>query len=148
MSSDCGDSDESEDEPLLHRKISADRIDQHKAANKATNPLTRFGATSGRKRAKTAGGDSALIVRSMTRLSKRSIAPVFRYFQNSQSITQAQGLSLLLLKPSKSQTLGPRPLQRARDPAQLRSSHLLLSPSAFALRMRTWSTWYVHAVKW
>lgn len=64
MSSDCGDSDESEDEPLLHRKISADRIDQHKAANKATNPSTRLraGATSGRKRAKTAGGDSALIV--------------------------------------------------------------------------------------
>lgn len=63
-SSDSEDSDESDDGPLPHRKIPADRIDQHKAANSAPRLSTclRAGLVSGRKRAKIAGGDSALVV--------------------------------------------------------------------------------------
>ena len=63
MSSDSEDSDESEDGLLQGRKIPTDRIDQQKAAIRATNPSTRFlaGAISGRKSAKTAGSDSALV---------------------------------------------------------------------------------------
>lgn len=63
MSSDSEDSDESEDEDefLQGRKIPTNRIDQHKAATRTTNPSTRFRASEipGRKGAETARGDSA-----------------------------------------------------------------------------------------
>lgn len=64
MSSDSEDSDESEDGPLQNRRIPADRIDQHKATKRVTNPSTflQADATSSRERAKIAGGDSALVV--------------------------------------------------------------------------------------
>lgn len=64
-SSDSEDSNESEYGPHSnHRKIPVDSIDQHKAAKRASRPSTfpRAGAVSGRKRAKIAGADSALVV--------------------------------------------------------------------------------------
>ena len=64
-SSDSEDSNESEYGPRSnHRKIPVDRIDQHKAAKRATRPsnFSRAGAVSGSKPTKIAGGDSALVV--------------------------------------------------------------------------------------
>ncbi|CAF9931761.1 hypothetical protein IMSHALPRED_008710 [Imshaugia aleurites] len=64
LSSDSEESDDESEGSLEDQKTSADRIDQHKAANRTTNPSTRLGAgaTSGKTDVKATGGDSALAV--------------------------------------------------------------------------------------
>ena len=64
MSSDSEDSDESEGGALQHLKIPANRIDQHKAANRAMNSSThlRARAVSSKGRAEIAGDHSAGII--------------------------------------------------------------------------------------
>ena len=129
MSSDSEDSDESEDGPLRRRNIPADRIDQHKAANRAVNPSTvlRASKISSRHCAKTAEGDSAVVILAV----------------DNEAMKKERSASPLLLLPHLERHATPKILVAATEAKhfpnfQTKASHLMpdLGIESIATRKR------------